>query len=121
MIIPEIHKLKTQLKYYASISNHEKTFELRKTDRDFKVRDFLHMQPFDHEKNIEFEMCRKVARITYILTDAKEFGLQDGFAILGLKFWSDFSEDEKLLFHIVDSGKINSDDMWLLLSGELPF
>lgn len=111
MRVPKIHKLKTWLKYYEPISKQEKTFELRKNDRDFKVRDFLYLQPFDHEKNIEVQMGRQLAKITYVLTDAKEFGLQDGYAILGLKFWSDFTEEERLLFRLVEAGKID-ENVW---------
>lgn len=111
MRIPKIHKLKVGLKYYTEIDNHNKTFELRKNDRDFKVRDFLYLQPFDNDKQEEVMMGRQLAKVTYVLKDAHEFGLMEGYAILGLKFWKDFTEEERLLFRLVEAGKID-DKTW---------
>lgn len=110
MRIPDIHKLKVWLKYYPELENGNKTFELRKNDRDFKVNDYLFLQPFDNETQKEVQIGRRIAKITYILSDAKEFGLQEGYAILGLKFWERFTEEERLIFRLIESGKINSKD-----------
>ncbi len=107
MRVPKIHKLKVWLKFYQALETQEKTFELRKNDRDFKVRDFLYLQPFDNEKQEEVQIGRQLAKITYLLTDAQNFGLQDGYAVLGLKFWKDFTQEERLLFRLVEAGKIN--------------
>jgi hypothetical protein len=107
MRIPVIHKLKVWLKYYSAIDNHTKTFELRKNDRDFKVNDYLFLQPFDNEKDMEAPIGRQLAIITYVLSDASNFGLKDGYAILGIKFWKDFTEQEKLIFRLVEAGKID--------------
>lgn len=112
MRIPKIHKLKVWLKYYTEISNGNKTFEIRKNDRDFKVDDFLYLQPFDNDKQEEVKIGRALAKITYILEDAREFGLVDGYVILGLKFWGEFTEEEKLVFRLVEGGIID-DKTWL--------
>ena len=112
MRIPKIHKLKVWLKYYTDIDNRNKTFELRKNDRGFEVNDYLFLKPYDNDKQCEVQIGRALAKITYILTDAKEFGLMDGYAILGLKFWEDFTDEEKLVFRLVECGKISSTDEW---------
>ena len=93
MKVPKIHKLKVWLKYYTEIDNETKTFELRKNDRDFKVNYYLFLQPYDNEKQIEVQMGRQLAKITYILEDAENFGLMKGFVILGLKFLKSFTEE----------------------------
>lgn len=107
MRIPKIHKLKVWLKYYDATDQEKKPFELRKNDRDFKVNDYLYLQPFDNDKQVEVQQGRIIAKITYVLTDAKEFGLQDGYAILGLKFWRNFTDEEKLIFRLVECEKID--------------
>ena len=112
MRIPKIHKLKVWLKYYSEIENENKTFELRKNDRGFQVNDYLYLQPFDNDKNKEVAIGRTLAKITYILSDAKEFGLTEGYAILGLKFWRNFTEEERLIFRLIESGKITWMDKW---------
>jgi fructosamine-3-kinase len=112
MRIPKIHKLKVWLKYYTEIDKENKTFELRKNDRGFQVNDYLYLQPFDNDKDVEVQMGRQLAKITYVLTDAKEFGLMEGYAILGLKFWRNFTEEERLVFRLIEAGKINSEDKW---------
>lgn len=77
------HVLKVWKEFYPSIDNGDKTFELRKDDRDFKVGDKLILQEYD---NHLFEYTGKECerRITYILKDASKFGLKRGFVILGL-------------------------------------
>lgn len=103
---PRIHALKAHYNYYEALSNHSKNFELRKNDRNFQERDFLEIKPFDNEEKQFIEgVGREIAKITYILSDCSEFGLMDGYVILGLRFWSDFTEEEKLLFRLVESGE----------------
>lgn len=101
MIIPKIHKLKVLLKYYPDIENELKPFELRKNDRYFQANDYLLLIPYDKEKQEEMSDCRKIAKITYVLKDAKEFGLMEGYAILGLKFWACFSTEERLIYRLI--------------------
>ncbi len=112
MRIPKIHKLKVWLKYYPEIENQTKTFEIRYNDRNFKVNDYLELQPFDNDKQVEVLIGRQLAKITYVLKDAKEFGLMDGYAILGLKFWREFTEEERLIYRLLEAGKISPDDKW---------
>ena len=80
-----IHELKTWPLHWTAIFNGEKTFELRKNDRDFKKYDKLLLKEYDplHHKYSGRILHR---RIVYILrsTEARTHGLQDGYCILGL-------------------------------------
>lgn len=112
MRIPRIHDLKVWIEYYPDLERQDKPFELRKNDRDFQKGDFLNLLPFDKIRDSQLQIGRQLAKVTYVLKDVPEFGLNDGYAILGLKFWSDFSYEEKLLFRLVESGKIHADMEW---------
>lgn len=112
MRIPKIHELKVWMNFYPDLETQEKTFELRKNDRDFQKGDFLNLKPFDSIKKQELKIGRQLAKVTYVLKDSPEFGLKDGYAILGLKFWSEFTQEERLLFRLIESGKIHSEMEW---------
>jgi len=76
-----IHELKLAPEYFADVYLGLKTFELRKNDRDYKPCDLLRLREYDGEFTGR-ETCRT---ITYILKDVPEFGLMDGYVILGMK------------------------------------
>ena len=42
-----IHVLKCWPQYYRAIESGEKTWEIRKNDRDYHVGDILHLRPWD--------------------------------------------------------------------------
>lgn len=77
-----IHTLKTIPPFFDHVRNGDKTFELRKNDRPFKVGDTLVLQEYDPTKD-EFTGCEEKRRITYILVDWT--GLDRDFVILGLE------------------------------------
>jgi len=78
-----LHALKTHPEYFAALEKGDKTFELRKDDRPFKIGDTLIAQEFNPSdstytgKEVEF-------KISYILRDASLMGLSKDYAILGL-------------------------------------
>ncbi|KKK69992.1 hypothetical protein LCGC14_2928500 [marine sediment metagenome] len=85
-----IHFLKTDHETYRNMESGEKTFDYRKNDRDFKVRDKVtlrdyfpdirgrYTQEYDvYGSSIDFE-------ITYILYGGK-YGLPDNYCIMQLK------------------------------------
>lgn len=76
-----IHELKILPEYFDAVCSREKTFELRKNDRGFKVGDYLHLKEWDGEKYTGREVTRYV---NYILYDWPG-GLQDGWCIMNLK------------------------------------
>lgn len=78
----QIHNLKIEQRYFESVYTNNKTFELRKNDRDYQVNDILFLREFKDNKWTGREVVRE---ITYVLDNCLDFGLQDGYCILGIK------------------------------------
>lgn len=76
------HTLKTIQPYFNDVVKGYKTFELRKMDRQFTEGDTVILQEFDGEKLTGEEHRMD---IDYILKDCPQFGLMEGYCILGLK------------------------------------
>ena len=79
---PIEHELKILPQFYNGVASHRKTFEIRKDDRDYQVGDRILLREFDGE-DYTGHQTRRI--ITYILRDAKEYGLADGYCILGIQ------------------------------------
>ena len=79
----KLHELKIKEDYFNAILRGEKTFELRKNDRDYKVGDLIHFIKTDGLEY--FGHSRDVYRITYVLKDVPEYGLDKDYCILGIK------------------------------------
>ncbi len=75
------HELKCWPEYFTAIQNGDKTFEIRKNDRDFKVGDVLHLREWD-PKLEEYTGIWHDRRIVY-MTDFPA-GLRDGYVALGI-------------------------------------
>lgn len=78
-----VHELKILPQYYDDVAKCRKTFELRKDDRDFKVGEVLILREYDQGKD-EFTGRMTVRNIGYILRNCPEYGLAEGYCILGL-------------------------------------
>ena len=63
------------------VKNRTKTFELRKDDSDYNVGDILILKEWDKE----YTGNEIVREITFILRDARQYGLCEGFCILGIQ------------------------------------
>jgi len=76
------HKLGILPEYFKAIKEGRKKFEVRFNDRDYKENDILILQELDPlgENLTGNEVFVKVI---YIL---KDFGLQEGYCILGIEF-----------------------------------
>ena len=68
------HELKIYPKYFKAILDGKKTFEIRKDDRDFQVRDSIVLKEWD---NIKYS-GREIQIIKYMLDDAF-IGLAEGY------------------------------------------
>lgn len=77
-----VHYLKIKAEYYNDVECGLKTFELRKNDRDFKVGDILMLIKLDGEGNETDQVIKK--KVVYILKDCPQYGLKEGYAILGI-------------------------------------
>lgn len=75
------HELKTLPNYFKAVLGGTKQFELRKDDREFKLGDTVLLREWDGQ-NYTGRTCRR--NIFYILRDVPEYGLKEGYVILGL-------------------------------------
>ncbi len=78
------HDLKTYTKYFNQLQQGEKTFELRKDDRDYKVDDIITLSDYCPLKDEYLGRCLSY-RIIGILSNCEEFGLMKGYCILSIK------------------------------------
>lgn len=77
-----LHELKTWPEYFKAVERGDKTFEVRKADRDFNVGDFLKLREWNPKK--EAYTGKSVIRcITYILPGG-QFGIEEGYCVLGM-------------------------------------
>jgi hypothetical protein len=76
------HELKIKPEYFLPVFDRRKNFELRKNDRDFQVGDIIVFREFENGEYVDGFFARE---ITYVLKDCPEYGLQDGYCILGLE------------------------------------
>ena len=79
-----VHSLKTDPKYLNAIGRGEKTFEVRKDDRGFKVGDWLVLREYD-QRTKTYGPRWIGCKITYILDATAGFGLIRGWCVLGIQ------------------------------------
>lgn len=78
------HILKLSYEYWNDVMSGMKSFELRKNDRDFQLGDLIIFQEC-HPMVEQFTPIRSQPfRIIYILKDVPQYGLKNGYAILGI-------------------------------------
>lgn len=77
------HTLKTWPEYYKAVESGNKTFEVRRFDRPFKVGDTIILQEYDNEKS-EYSGKELIMAITYILQGGA-FGIESNFCVIGIK------------------------------------
>lgn len=77
-----VHELKISPKYFDDVRKGFKNFELRKDDRDYHVCDLVTLKEYENGKYTGREL--KDIPIIYILRNCPEYGLKEGYCILGL-------------------------------------
>ena len=75
------HELKILPQYFQAIWNGIKTFELRKDDRNYQCGDELVLREWDVNG---YTGSVLLVRVTYVLRNMEEYGLKDGYVILGI-------------------------------------
>lgn len=91
------HHLKVVDPYYRPLATDEKTFEVRKDDRDFQVGDVLHLHWWHPESCTddcpasEYATCpayvgsSRTKRVTFVYSGDPRFGgIEPGHVVLGL-------------------------------------
>ena len=87
----KLHELKILHKYLIEVDLGNKTFELRKNDRDYQVGDlirFIDIREDDSTTKNQIEPNideNTLYRITYILKDVEKYGLDKDYCILAIK------------------------------------
>lgn len=76
-----IHELKILPKYYEEVKVGNKNFELRKNDRNYMEHDTIVLKAWENGQYLDKEPLKRT--IKYILKDCPEYGLMDGYVILG--------------------------------------
>lgn len=86
----KLHELKIDKEYLDDIKLGLKTFELRKNDRDYQVGDlikFIDIKQRDSNKgDCDIYIDKdELYKITYVLKDVPEYGLDKDYCVLGIK------------------------------------
>lgn len=80
--ITKTHSLKILPQWFHEIAIGRKEFELRKNDRDFRVGDRLLLQEWEDGKYTGRNIIKE---IKYLYSGNGDYGLAEGYCILGLK------------------------------------
>lgn len=80
---PTTHELKTWPAYFIAVCNGEKTFEIRKDDRQFVIDDVLCLREWCPDLQ-EYTGRHELKRVSYVLRGG-QFGVQEGYVVMGLQ------------------------------------
>ncbi len=77
------HELKCHPEYFSRVASGQKTFEIRKNDRDFQVGDIIILKEYDPDIGWPDHAAYAVLdiKITYMTT----FAQKDGWCVLGIE------------------------------------
>ena len=75
------HELKILPEYYEEVKCGNKNFELRKNDGDYMEGDTIRLRAWDGEKYLDKAPLERTVK--FVLMDCPEYGLMDGYCILG--------------------------------------
>ena len=81
----KIHRLKLKIEFCDAILDKEKSFEIRKNDRNFENGDLIQFSPCINEcadSLVHHEVEKHTYKITYVLNG---WGLKDGFVAFAIK------------------------------------
>lgn len=78
-----VHNLKLWSEFYNEVANGNKTFEVRKNDRGFKLGDILILKEYCPTSKA-YTGKERILQVSYILKGGS-FGIEKGFVVLGLK------------------------------------
>ena len=76
------HELKIRPEYFLAVFCGSKRFELRKDDRGYKVGDYLLFKEFK-DGAYTGRTLMPHGPIRYILRNCPEYGLKEGYCIIG--------------------------------------
>ena len=68
--------------FYREVASGNKAFEIRKDEDDVQVGDLITLREWDGKR---YTGCSVLAKVSYVLRDAEEYGLMSGYCIIGLR------------------------------------
>lgn len=74
----QVHLIKIKSEYYKAVLEGKKKFELRIDDRNYQVGDIVQLMEIEGEM---FTGYFTEVKITYVLRNCPEYGLQRGYCI----------------------------------------
>ncbi|GAB3753913.1 DUF3850 domain-containing protein [Spirosoma pomorum] len=77
------HVLKTRPEYFDEVFVGNKSFELRKNDRNYQKGDILHLKEYDPETDT-YSGRETKATVHYIIS---QFGLDPEFCCMSIRCW----------------------------------
>lgn len=77
------HDLKVWPEFWQAVYRGEKAFELRRDDRGYRVGDELRLREWD-PRGGDYTGNALTRHVSYICRDMPQWGLEPGYAILGL-------------------------------------
>jgi len=80
------HRLKTHPQYFERILSGDKTFEVRKNDRDFQVGDEIILEEWYPESE-SYSGDWALVRVTYLLQGG-QFGIEDDYIVMSIRILS---------------------------------
>lgn len=79
----QIHDLKLNQLYYHAVKDGDKTFEVRKNDRNFQAGDLIHFRIVNDDGNDLGNEIPEYFIISYVLKDFE--GLADNYVAFSIK------------------------------------
>lgn len=73
-----LHHLKTLPEFFNAVLSEDKTFEVRRNDRNFQLRDWLHLREWTGETFTGRDCYLRVCYLT-------DFQQQPGYVVMGIK------------------------------------
>ncbi len=70
--------------YYMLVRHGQKNFELRKDEDDIQIDDVLILREW---KDGRYTGRALEAKVAYVLRDCPQYGLMEGYCIIGLGSW----------------------------------
>lgn len=78
------HELKVWPEFFSALWNLNKTFEVRKNDRDFHIGDRLLLMEWDNAAQLHTGRYVRFL-VTYILLGG-QFGVEEGYCVMGMRY-----------------------------------
>lgn len=74
------HLLKTLPEYFRAVARGDKTFEVRKNDRDFKVGDCVTLREFDGKEYTGKHITREI----YYILPGGDYGIAPDYVVMAI-------------------------------------